>query len=46
MPGVYLDSCIVIYLHEGTSDVQTAIRNCLLPESGGRSADIVIEILP
>jgi len=36
VPRVYLDSCIVIYLHEGTADLQAAIRDRLLPPSGNR----------
>ena len=36
MARVYLDSCIVIYLHEATVDIQTAIRDRLIPASGDR----------
>ncbi len=27
MPRVYLDSCLVIYLHEGTHDMQERVWN-------------------
>lgn len=36
MARVYLDSCIIIYLHEATADLQIAIRDRLLPASGNR----------
>ena len=34
MARVYLDSCVVIYLHEAEADLQSAIRDRLLPVTG------------
>lgn len=36
MSRVYLDSYIIIYLHEATPDLQVAIRDRLLPTSGSK----------
>ena len=33
MSRIYLDSCIVIYLHEAEAEIQATIRDRLLPES-------------
>lgn len=44
MPEVYLDSCIVIYLHEGVSDLRRLIRDMILPDSGEPPVVFVSEL--